>query len=98
MWADAAVTAASTSTAASASAILRRDVRPPIRGITLLAARPMRYRLLSASQRGLGGGHTGDRHPVRRAAHVIEPGQLEERDRVGIAPVLATDAELEVGL
>src|SRR5205823_2504526 len=40
----------------------------------------------------------GDRHAVRRAAHVVETGELEERDRVRVAAVLAADAQLEVGL
>src|SRR6184192_648983 len=49
-------------------------------------------------ERRLGGRDARDRHAVRRAAHVVEPGQLEELDRLGIAAVLAADAELEVRL
>src|SRR5215212_1537469 len=48
--------------------------------------------------RRLGGGHPRDRHAVRRAAHVVEPGHLEEGDRLGVAAVLAADAELQVRL
>src|SRR5205823_3935485 len=40
----------------------------------------------------------GDRHPERRAAHVVESRHLEELDRLGIAPVLAADPQLEIGL
>src|SRR5437764_9879438 len=40
----------------------------------------------------------GDRHPERRAAHVVESRQLEELDRFRIAPVLAADPQLEIGL
>jgi hypothetical protein len=47
-------------------------------------------------QRGLGGGDAGDRHPEGRAADVVQAGHVEERDRVGVAAVLAADAELEV--
>src|SRR5689334_17653584 len=47
---------------------------------------------------GLRGRHPGDRHAVRRAAHVVEPRHVEERDRVRVAAVLAADAELEVRL
>src|SRR2546421_11792263 len=50
------------------------------------------------SEHRLRGRHAGDRHPVRRAAHVVEPGHLEEGDRLGVAAVLAADAELEVRL
>src|SRR5687767_398390 len=49
-------------------------------------------------QRGLCAGNAGDRHAIRRAAHVVEPGHVEEGDRGGIAAVLAADAEPEVGL
>ena len=45
----------------------------------------------------LGRRHAGDRHPVGRAGHVVEPGAVEEGDAVGIAAVLAADPELEVG-
>ncbi len=50
-----------------------------------------------SAERGLCGGNPGDRHAVRRAADVVEPGELEEADRVGIAAVLAADAQLEIG-
>src|SRR6185295_6849196 len=39
--------------------------------------------------------HTGDRHPKRRAGDVVEPGHMEELDRLRIAAVLAADPELE---
>src|SRR5258706_9245739 len=47
---------------------------------------------------GLGRGQPGDRHRVGRAGDVVEPHPVEEVDRRGIAPVLAADADLEVGL
>src|SRR3954463_7502748 len=98
MWAEAAVTIASASRPASASAVRTRGVRPPIRGSSLLAAWPMCHCLLLVLQGGKRRGHPGDRHAVGRAAHVVEPGQLEERDRVRVAPVLAADPELQVRL
>src|SRR4051812_47950783 len=42
--------------------------------------------------------HPGDRDAERRAGHVVEPVAVEELDRVGVAPVLAADAELELRL
>ena len=66
-----------------------------VRLITLVIALRPAYR---PPDRGLRGRHPGDRHAVRRAAHVVEPGELEEADRVGVAAVLAADAELEVRL
>src|SRR5262249_51872662 len=48
------------------------------------------------AQRRLGGGKAGDRHPERRARHVVEPGLVTERHRGGIATVLAANAELDV--
>src|SRR4051794_25201714 len=39
-----------------------------------------------------------DRHPERRAGHVVQPRLVEEVHRVRIAPVLPADAELEVRL
>ena len=49
-----------------------------------------------ARQRGLGRRQAGDRHPERRAAHVVQPDLVAERDRLGIAAVLAADAKLDV--
>src|SRR3954454_11968386 len=46
----------------------------------------------------LSGRHARDRHAVRRAAHVVEARHVEERDRIGVAPVLAADAQLQVRL
>src|SRR3546814_19907248 len=51
---------------------------------------------LPCRQAGLGGGQAGDRHPRGRAAHIIQPGRLAERDRSRIAAVLAADADLEI--
>src|SRR6266704_5157019 len=45
---------------------------------------------------GLAGGQTRGRHPERRARHVVEADLVAEADRVGIAPVLAADAEVQV--
>src|SRR5688572_8575989 len=42
---------------------------------------------------GLEAGH---RHPERRAGHVVQPDVVEEVHRIGVAAVLAADAELEV--
>ena len=39
-----------------------------------------------------------DRHPVTGARDVVDARVVEELDRVGVAAVLAADAELEVGL
>ena len=52
----------------------------------------------SRGQRRAAGLEPGDRHPERRAGHVVEPDAVEEVDRLGVAAVLAADAELEVGL
>src|SRR5215218_5040516 len=41
---------------------------------------------------------SSDRHAIRRAADVVEAGELEERDRVGVAAVLAADTEPELRL
>src|SRR5438270_2729514 len=38
---------------------------------------------------GPAGLQTSDRHPERRARHVVEPGVVEEVDRLGVAAVLA---------
>src|SRR5215210_464664 len=48
--------------------------------------------------RRLGRGHARDRHAVWRAAHVVEARDLEERDRLRVAAVLAAGAELQVRL
>src|ERR1700754_2599032 len=45
--------------------------------------------------RRLGGGDPRNRHPERRARHVVQPGLVEELDRLRGAAVLAADAELE---
>ena len=45
---------------------------------------------------GLRRGEPRDRHAERRAAHVVQPGAVAELDRLGVAAVLAADADLEV--
>src|SRR3954449_12510882 len=47
---------------------------------------------------GLRCGDAGDGHPVGAARHVVDARVVEEVDRVGVAAVLAADAELDVGL
>ena len=37
----------------------------------------------------------GDRHPIGRAGHIVEPHLLAEADRGGIAAMLAANAELD---
>lgn len=51
----------------------------------------------AAGQRGPAGLEPGHRDPERRAGDVVEPHLVEEVDRGGVAPVLAADAEVEVG-
>src|SRR5262249_16543658 len=48
------------------------------------------------AERGLRRGEPRDRHPERRARHVIEPDLVAEGDRSGVAAVLAADADLEL--
>src|SRR5262245_14504075 len=50
------------------------------------------------AERGLGGGEARDRHAERRAGHVVELHLVAERDRGGIAAVLAADSDLELRL
>src|SRR4051812_31256788 len=52
--------------------------------------------IVRMDDRRLRRGDPRDRHPERRAGHVVEPRHVEELDRVGVSPVLAADAELEV--
>src|SRR5215210_7480043 len=47
-------------------------------------------------QRGLCRSEARERHAVGRAADVVEPEPVAERDRLRLAAVLAADAELEV--
>src|SRR6185437_11101745 len=47
-------------------------------------------------QHGLGGGETGDGDPEGGTADVVEAGVVEGMDGLGVAAVLATDADLEV--
>ena len=46
--------------------------------------------------RGPAGLQPGDRHPERRAGHVVQADLVEEVHRVRVAAVLAADAELQV--
>ena len=55
------------------------------------------WSLTHLSLGGLGRRDARDRHAERRAAHVVEPGGVEEADRVRVAAVLAADADLEAG-
>ena len=61
--------------------------RPPTRSPGFAAA---------TTDDGLRGRQAGDRHPERRARHVVEPGLVEEGDGLGVAAVLTADAELQV--
>ena len=51
---------------------------------------------LAAGKRGLGGGQPGDRHAERRAGDVVHAHLVAEGDAVGVAAVLAADADLQV--
>src|SRR5438270_6435315 len=95
--------AASGDSVASSSALSRwwKSTLPVVtvaRRVGAAGAAARRRRLLAVAGRRLSGRHAGDRHPVRRAAHVVEPRELEERNRLGVAAVLAADPELEVRL
>src|SRR5436190_19416591 len=46
-------------------------------------------------ERRLRGSEPRDRHPEGRAADVVQAGHVEERDRIGVAAVLAAYPELE---
>src|SRR4051794_3164361 len=69
--------------------------RPPVVAAERRARVTLRVR--SVVERRLRGGEAGDRHAVRRARHVVEPGAMAERDRARLAAVLAADADLEAG-
>src|SRR4051794_23533247 len=71
---------------------------PLSRGVQWLvsAEQPSRLAGGGLAERRLGGGETRDRHTERRARHIVEAGRMAERDRGGIAAVLAADAELDV--
>src|SRR5437868_11101685 len=51
---------------------------------------------LRLAECGLGGGEAGDRHPERRAAHVVHPDLVAEHHAVRVAAVFAADAHLQV--
>src|SRR5207249_9912360 len=46
---------------------------------------------------GVGGGQPGHRHAEGGTGHVVEPGVVAEHHRRRVSPVLAADADLEVG-
>src|SRR5205085_2906019 len=47
-------------------------------------------------QCGLRGRHPGYRDPERGATHIVQPRAVEEGDRLGVSPMLAADAQLQV--
>src|SRR5258708_19680436 len=49
------------------------------------------------AERGLRGGQPRDRHAVGRARDVVEADLVAERDGSGIAAMLATDPDLDIG-
>ena len=62
----------------------------------------MRLKLSQSFSRALArarlrGGETRDGHAERRARDIIEPGGMAEADGIGIAAVLAANAELQFG-
>src|SRR5579862_412552 len=65
-------------------------------GVAPRAPSSRRARLL-AGQRRMRRGEARDRHPVRRAADVIQPHLGAELHRGGVAAMLAADAELNAG-
>jgi O-acetylserine/cysteine efflux transporter len=60
----------------------------------LVALRPPRSGAVQGRAPGL---EPRDGHPERRAGDVVEPDVVEEVDRGGVAPVLAADAQVQVG-
>src|SRR5262245_7738678 len=65
----------------------------------VVALNSARYRLIAdfLIQRRAGGGQARDGDAVRRGAHVVQAGLVEELDRGRVAAVLAADAHLQVG-
>src|ERR1700681_2787533 len=57
---------------------------------------PLRLAGSPFAERRLRGGEPGDRHPERRARDIVEPDLVTERDRGGVAGMLAADADLEL--
>src|SRR5439155_16769644 len=92
--------AAAAATSSAASPTRAAPARTLLIAADVKQARTPRAALGASVRRDrrLRSGHARDRHPVRRAAHVVEPGHLEERDRVRVAAVLPADAEPKVGL
>src|SRR5687768_13122690 len=70
-----------------------RGAEAPRKSVALLNHSLIPLRL---PQRRLGGGQAGDRHPERRAAHVVHPGLVAEHHAVRVAAVLPADAHLQV--
>ena len=64
---------------------------------TLLERYPRRHGARQSHGDRAPGLQPGDRHAERRAGDVVEPDLVEEVDGVGVAAVLAADAELEAG-
>src|SRR5262249_52933159 len=56
----------------------------------------LRCRTSALTERRLRGREPRDRHPERRAGHVIKTDLVAERDRGRITAMLAADAELDV--
>ena len=73
--------------AAGLGLALRRRPRRPAGGVGA-----------TLGQDGLRRGQAGHRDPEGRAADVVEPGVVEEADRLGVPPVLAADPDLEARL
>src|ERR1044072_6319438 len=71
------------------------SVRVHPNAVNILAVARLRRARGTFAERGLRGGEPRDRHAVRRAGHVIEPDLVTERDRCGIAAMLAAHAELQ---
>src|SRR4051812_35624261 len=55
-------------------------------------------RVRAFGQRRLRRREPGERDAIRRAAHVVEPEPVAERNRLRLAAVLAADAHLDLGL
>src|SRR5258707_5575403 len=69
---------------------------PAARAVRFVMDFSLRFARGLLAERGLRRGEPRDRHAERRAGHVVEPDLMAERDRGGIAAVLAADADLEL--
>src|SRR5580704_5113978 len=74
-----------------------REWRPGFRATRSSGLRTLRLARRVLAERRLGGSQAGDRHAERRAGDVVETDLVAERDRGGVAAVLAANAELDVG-